>query len=109
MKKTVLRLQECEDRLAPSAAIDSGHEAYAWVLINNLRANPGVFANNLQGLVDGTVSRAFGFGKSDPVVADLRRLVNSGTYPDHYGASLSLMRATPGAGPLAWDEILEGR
>src|SRR5215208_5189716 len=109
MKKTVLRLQECEDRLAPSAAIDSGYETYSWVLINTMRANPTAFANNLQGLVGGTVSRAFGFSKSDPVIADLKRLVSSATHPANYGASLSLMRATPAAGPLAWDETLEGR
>ncbi|MBO0697330.1 MAG: hypothetical protein J2P46_02945 [Zavarzinella sp.] len=106
MKKTVLRVQECEDRLAPSAAIASSYEAYSWVLINTLRANPGAFADNLQGLANGTVSSAFGFSKSDPVVADLKALVNRATHPGNYAASLALMRATPAAGPLAWDDQL---
>ena len=59
--KTILRVPEFEDRLTPAAAISTGYDTYAWVLVNNLRANPTAFANNLQGLVNGTVSSAFGF------------------------------------------------
>src|SRR5205814_8486728 len=104
-----LRVREFEDRLVPSAAIDSSYEAYSWVLINTLRANPTAFANNLQGLVNGTVPAAFGFANSDRVVTDLKGLINRAAYPANYGASLSLMRATPAAGPLAWDDTLEVR
>jgi hypothetical protein len=106
---TVLRVQEFEDRLTPAVAIDSAPEAYSWVLINTLRQNPTAFANNIQGLVNGTVSSAFGFSNADPVVTDLKGLVNRATNPANYAASLALMRATPGTGPLAWDETLEAR
>jgi hypothetical protein len=109
MKKTVLRVQQCEDRLVPSAGIDSSYEAYSWVLINTLRANPGAFADNLQGLVNGTVPSAFGFSRSDPVVADLKGLISRATHPANYAAALDLMHVTPAAGPLAWDGVLEQR
>ena len=57
--KTVLRVQEFEGRLTPAVTIDSAHETYAWALINHLRQNPTAFANNVQGLVNGTVNAAF--------------------------------------------------
>ena len=107
--KTVLRVQECEDRLVPAAAIDSGYETYSWVLVNTLRQNPTAFANNLQGLVSGTVDSAFGFSKTDPVITDLKGMIAGGSFPANYAAALNLMRATPAAGPLAWDETLEDR
>lgn len=107
--KTVLRVQEFETRLVPAAAIDSPHETYGWVLINTLRQNPSAFADNIQGLVAGTVNAAFGFPKADPVVTDLKAMFGRATSPTNYGAALALLRATPGTGPLAWDEVLEGR
>ncbi|HKB03422.1 MAG TPA: hypothetical protein VKD90_14460, partial [Gemmataceae bacterium] len=106
MTKIALRVEACEDRVVPSATIDTGYEAYSWVLINTLRADPAGFADRLQGLVNGTVPGAFGFGKGDPVIADLRGLVNRALSPANYGASLALMRSTPPAGPFAWDEVL---
>src|SRR6188768_1154940 len=107
--KTVLRVQEFEDRLTPAVAIDSAHETYAWALINHLRQNPTAFANNVQGLVNGTTTAAFGYSKSDPLVADLKAMIGRATNPANYAASLALMRATPAAGPLAWDETTENR
>jgi hypothetical protein len=107
--KTVLRVQEFEDRLVPAVAIDSAPEAYSWVLVNTLRQNPTAFANNLQGLVNGTVESAFGFSKTDPVVTDLKGMINRASFPANYSASLNLMRSTAGAGPLGWDETLESR
>src|SRR5688572_16329764 len=107
--KTVLRVQEFEDRLTPAVTIDSAHEAYAWALINHLRQNPTAFANNVQGLVNGTVNAAFGYAKTDPVVADLKAMLGRASNPANYAASLALMRVTPGTGPLAWDETPESR
>jgi hypothetical protein len=107
--KSVLRIDAFEDRLTPSAAVDSAPEAYAWVLVNTLRQNPTAFANNLQGLVNGTVNAAFGLFKTDPVVTDLKGMIDRAAAPANYGASLSLMRATAPAGPLAWDDTLEAR
>ncbi|HEX3150170.1 MAG TPA: CAP domain-containing protein [Gemmataceae bacterium] len=105
--KSVLRLHDLEDRLTPAVAISSAYETYAWVLVNSLRQNPAAFANNLQGLVNGTVGTAFGFTKSDPIITDLKSMIGRASMPANYGASLALMRATPNAGPLAWDETLE--
>lgn len=107
--KTVLRVQEFEDRLVPTVAIDSGYEAFSWVVVNTLRQNPTAFANNLQGLINGTVDSAFGFSKTDPVIADLKVMIGYAAYPANLGASLSLMRSTAPAGPLAWEETLENR
>ena len=107
--KSVLRVDQFEDRLAPAVTIDSPHEAYAWALVNSLRQDPTAFANNLQGLVNGTVSSAFGFAKSDPVITDLKGMISRASFPAHFAASLTLMRATAPAGPLGWDETLEGR
>jgi hypothetical protein len=107
--KTVLRVGELEGRLTPAVAIDSAYETYAWALVNTLRANPSAFADSVQGLVDGTVNSAFGFGKNDPVVSDLKGMIGRATYPANYPAALARMKATPGAGPFAWDETLENR
>ncbi|HJZ94501.1 MAG TPA: hypothetical protein VKE40_26790 [Gemmataceae bacterium] len=105
----VLQVQGFEERIVPAVSIDSAYETYAWVLVNTLRQNPTDFANNLQGLVNGTVNSAFGFARSDPVIADLKAMINNASVPANYAASLGLMRATPAAGPLAWDELLEDR
>lgn len=107
--KAVLRVQQFEDRLVPAVSIDAAYETYAWVLVNAMRQNPAAFADKLQGLVNGTVDSAFGFSKSDPVVTDLKRMINPASPPANYAASLALMRGTPGAGPLAWDDLLESR
>ena len=107
--KTVLQVREFEDRLVPAVTIDSGHEAYSWVLVNTLRENPTAFANNLQGLVSGTVDTAFGFSKTDPVITDLKGMINGAAFPANYAASLNLMRATAPAGALGWEETLENR
>jgi len=105
----VLRVCEFEDRLVPAVAIDTAPDAYAWTLVNTLRQNPTKFADNIQGLVNGTVASAFGISQSDPVIADLKAIISNAAVPSNYAASLSLMRSTPAAGPLAWDETLENR
>jgi hypothetical protein len=107
-RQTKLRIDEFEDRLVPAVAIDSAYETYAWVLINSLRQNPTAFANNIQGLVNGSLGSAFGFAKTDPVIVDLKEMINAGSQAN-YTASLNLMKATPAAGPLAWEELLEDR
>jgi hypothetical protein len=109
MKKTVLQVQECEARLVPSAAIETAQETYAWVLINTLRENPTAFASDLQGLVNGSTGSAFGLTPKDPAVTDLKSLINAARFPANYPAALNLMRSTPAAGPLAWDEVAESR
>jgi hypothetical protein len=107
--KTVLRVDSFEDRVTPAAAIDTGYETYAWVLVNALRQNPAAFANNLQGLVNGTTGSAFGFAKTDPVITDLKSMIGNASNPANYGAAMTLLRATPGSGPLAWDSLLQSK
>lgn len=107
--KSVLRVWELEDRLTPAVAIDSAFETYGWALINTLRANPSAFADNVQGLVNGSVTSALGYATTDPVITDLKAMISRATHPSNYKAALALMRATPAAGPLAWDNTLANR
>jgi hypothetical protein len=107
--KTVLRVDSLEDRVTPAVTIDSAPEAYAWVLVNSLRQDPTAFANNVQGLANGTVNSAFGFSKTDPIVTDLQGMIGRAGVPANYAAALALMRSTPPAGPLGWDDTLEAR
>jgi hypothetical protein len=107
--KSVLRVWELEDRLTPAVAIDSAFETYGWALVNSLRANPSAFADNVQGLVNGTVTSALGYATTDPVVTDLKAMISRATHPSNYKAALAVMRATPATGPLAWDNTLANR
>jgi hypothetical protein len=107
--KAVLRVEPFEDRFVPAIAIDSAYETFAWVTVNTLRQDPAAFADNLDGLRTGSVASAFGFTKSDPIVADLKGMISNAGVPAHYGQALALMRATAPAGPFGWDEVLENR
>src|SRR5262245_8964702 len=107
--KAVLRVEQIEDRLVPAVTIDTAYETYAWVLVNSLRQSPTTFANNLDGLRTGAVSSAFGFSKSDPIVSDLKTLINNASVPGHYSQALSMMRSTAPAGAYGWDDLLESR
>ena len=104
-----LRLEALDARDLPSVTLDQPAEAFSFVLINELRRDPAGFANQVDGLRKGTVSSAFGFGKSDPVVADLRSLIQYSTWPGHYGQAMRLLRSSPPVGALGWDDILEDR
>jgi hypothetical protein len=109
MSKKRLRLEVLEARDVPAATLEQPHEAFAWVLINELRRDPAGFADKLDGLRRGTVASAFGFSKSDPVVSDLRRLIQYSTWPGHYGQALRILRSASPVGPLGWDDVLEDR
>ena len=105
MKKTVLRVREFEDRLTPAVAIDSRPRS--------LRLGPGQqpavktrprSPTTSKGLVNGTVR--FGLrvlegrpGRHGPQRGSSIGPPTRPTTPP----SLDLMRATPAAGPLAWD------
>lgn len=104
-----LRLQVLEGRDVPAATIDQANEAFSWVLINELRRDPAEFANQLDGLRRGTIDTAFGFSKTDPVVADLRRLLQYSTWPGHYAEALQILRSATPTGPLGWDDELKDR
>ncbi|HKB03036.1 MAG TPA: hypothetical protein VKD90_12500 [Gemmataceae bacterium] len=104
-----LRLEPLDRRDLPAITVEQPHEAFAWALINELRRDPAGFADQLDGLRRGTVETAFGFAKSDPVVADLRRLLRYSNYPGHYGQALQILRSANPAGPLGWDDVLDDR
>jgi hypothetical protein len=104
-----LRLEVLEGRDVPAATIDQPNEAFAWVLINELRRDPAGFADQLDGLRRGTIDSAFGFRKTDPVVSDLRRLLQYSVWPAHYGQALQILRSAAPTGPLGWDDVLEDR
>jgi hypothetical protein len=104
-----LRLDVLEARDVPAVTLEQPHEAFTWVLINELRQDPAGFADKLDGLRRGTIDSAFGFSKTDPVVSDLRRLFQFARYPAHYGQALQTLRATGPLGPLGWDDVLEDR
>jgi hypothetical protein len=105
----MLRVEQVEERLTPAVTIDTAYDTYAWVLINSLRQNPTAFANTLDGLRAGSVSSAFGFTKSDAIIADLKTMISNASVPAHYQQSLSMMRSTAPAGAYGWDDLLESR
>ena len=107
--RTYLRLELLDARDLPSVTLDQPAAAFSFVLINELRRDPAGFADKLDGLRKGTVDSAFGFSKGDPVIADLRRLIQYSTWPGHYGQAMRLLRSSPAAGPLGWDDLLEDR
>jgi hypothetical protein len=107
--KKQLRVEQLEGRDVPAAVVSTPTEAFSWVLINEMRQDPAGFANQLNGLRNGTIPSAFGFTKSDPVVADLNRLLQYSIYPSHYGTALKMLRSAAPTGPLGWDDTLADR
>lgn len=104
-----LHVELLEGRDIPAVTVDTPTEAFSWVLVNEMRRDPAGFANQLDGLRKGTVASAFGFSKSDPVVGDLRRLLQYSSFPGHYGQAMQIMRSATPTGPLGWDDLLEDR
>lgn len=108
-RTTRLHLESLEGRDVPAVTVSTPGEAFAWVLINDMRQDPAGFANQLDGLRRGTRDSAFGYGKNDPVVRDLKRLINYSAYPGRYQQALQMLRAAPPVGALGWDDVLEDR
>jgi hypothetical protein len=104
-----LHLEPLEGRDVPAVTVSAPTEAFAWVLVNEMRQDPAGFAGQLDGLRRGTVASAFGFSSSDPVVGDLKRLLAYSAYPGHYGQALQMLRSAPRVGALGWDDTLESR
>ncbi|HEX3148434.1 MAG TPA: CAP domain-containing protein [Gemmataceae bacterium] len=104
-----LHVEQLEHRDVPAATVSTPTEAFSWVLINEMRQDPAGFANQLDALRKGTIPSAFGFSKSDPVVADLNRLLQYSSYPGHYGTALKMLRSTAPLGPFGWDDTLANR
>jgi hypothetical protein len=104
-----LHLEPLDGRVLPSVTVATPTEAFAYVLINEMRQDPAGFAAQLNGLRNGTVTSAFGYSRSDPVVADLNSLIADSAYPAHYGQALRMLRSTPAVGALGYDDTLAQR
>jgi hypothetical protein len=104
-----LQLEPLDGRDLPSVTVATPTEAFAYVLVNEMRQDPAGFANQLDALRTGTIASAFGFSSTDPVVADLNRLVAYAAYPGHYAQALQMLRATPAVGALGYDDTLAQR
>jgi hypothetical protein len=104
-----LTLEFLEVKELPAVTVATPTDAFAWVLVNEMRQDPAGFANQLDGLRRGTIPSAFGFSSSDPVVGDLKRLLAYSAYPGHYRQALAMLRSSPAVGALGWDDTLESR
>jgi len=85
----------------------SAPEAYGWYVVNQMRADPPKFANELEGLYKGTITSGHGVLSSDPVWTDLRATINGSAYKEHFAQAISLLRGQPKLGPLAWEDRLD--
>jgi hypothetical protein len=104
-----LLLEPLDSRDLPSVTVATPTEAFAYVLINEMRQDPAGFATELNGLRNGTIASAFGFSRTDPVVADLNTLIADSVYPAHYGQALQMLRSTAPVGALGYDDTLAQR
>ncbi|MEK6233208.1 MAG: hypothetical protein N2C14_00695, partial [Planctomycetales bacterium] len=103
-RKTVrLGCEELEPRLLLTGA--NASEVYAFTVVNELRANPELFADQLDAARRDQAG-AFGYSRNDPVWDDLRRGIDRGSYKSNYADALELMRDTPNLNPFAWSERL---
>lgn len=86
----------------------SSSEAYAWTILNTMRADPVKFANDLEGMYKRTISSAHGYSVNDPIWKDIREgIANSRHKEPRFNMALTLLRAQPRLGPLAWEDRLE--
>ena len=65
-------VENLEPRLAMSAATDPV-VVYTWQFINEMRANPSRFADEVQALYDGKPGTYQGYAATDPVWTDIRK------------------------------------
>ena len=106
-KRSSRRLARFEALESRELLSTSGYEAYAWSVVNEMRADPPAFADTLESIYRNNFSSAHGYSSSDPVWDDLREKINDGN-TSHFWAALELMRDQPRLGPLAWSSRLEG-
>ncbi|MEO1614308.1 MAG: hypothetical protein AAFV88_00575 [Planctomycetota bacterium] len=102
--------QTLEERKLLTAAM----EVYAWDLVNQMRADPSGFANELEAMVRGTgpaanSSTGHGYDSSDPLWDDVRRTINFSAFPEHFDEALALLRSRDPQGPLGWEDSLHTR
>ncbi len=81
-------------------------EAYAWYIVNEMRSDPAGFADELEGLYNGTIAEAHGYTPDDPVWTDIRNMIDNSRNPQHFQEALDLLRAQPALGPLGLEDRL---
>lgn len=109
-----LHAEALEDRAVP--AVMTAYEAAELQVMNQFRANPQAFANDLNALYHGGAYQSpNGYAASDPIWADLRAEINAaetGSWRSGFnGASASSFMAhvagMPARAPLAWDSAMQ--
>lgn len=118
-RQTTVRLsfdvEALEERLVPAAL--NAYEVKAVEIINQLRANPAAFAEDLRQLyLGGTYQSPSGFAASDPIWTDLRARINSAESSTSWrsgfnstGANtfMSMASALTARAPIVWDSGLQ--
>ncbi|MEM6470195.1 MAG: hypothetical protein AAF802_11620 [Planctomycetota bacterium] len=104
------RFQRLEDRRLLTASMG----VYAWELINQMRANPSGFADELEAMVNGTgplanATSGHGYDQTDPLWDDIRRSISFSSFPEHFDEALALLRSRDPLGPLGWEDSLHTR
>ncbi len=114
-RRTRLEFDALEDRVTPAAM--SAYEVDALLLVNQLRANPAAFANDLKQLyLGGSYQSPSGYAANDPVWTDLRSDINNAQSTTNWrsgftttGANtfLSVASGLAVQPPLAWDSTMQ--
>ncbi len=115
LRRTRLDAEALEDRVTPAAM--SAYEASALQIVNQLRADPAGFANDLKHLyLGGTYQSPTGYVASDPIWTDLRSVIDvsevlsswrSGFTSTGANTFLSVASALTARGPLVWDSAIQ--
>jgi hypothetical protein len=110
-----LNAEQLEDRVTPAAM--TAYEVSALNVINQMRANPATFANDLRQLyLGGSYQSPTGYAASDPIWTDLRAQINesestsswrSGFTSTGANTFLTVASALAARAPLAWDAAVQ--
>jgi hypothetical protein len=114
-RRTRLDAEALESRTLPAAL--SIYEVAALQTVNQLRANPATFANDMKSLyLGGGYQSPFGYSANDPIWTDLRNVINqyqgatswrsgfTSTGPNTFLSVASGMAAKP---PLVWETAMQ--
>lgn len=114
-RRNRLHVEDLECRVTPASL--TAYEIHALQIVNQMRADPAAFANDLKQLyLGGAYLSPSGYSASDPIWTDLRAAINSAqsksswrsgftsTGPDTF---LSVASALAPRAPLAWDAAMQ--
>lgn len=105
-------VENLESREVPTVATSSvAAEIYTWNLVNQMRANPAQFANDIQALVNGQPGTYQGYTASDPVWTELRTAISRNPVGSGWSLDqpLNFLRAQPSLPPLMLQDDLSAR